>query len=163
MSIPNDLHEVFVNDLKDLHGAGHQLNLLLARMAAAATCQELKASLQERLEENEVHLVRLDYIARTLHLELSGPRGVALEDFLTTGVNEPAPGNEAGAVDAGLIQVAQKIEHYATTRYGTVRTSAGLLGYVDVVEILELSLDEQRTSAKRLVRLAESIKVDAAA
>ena len=66
-------------------------------------------------------------------------------------------------MDAALISVAQKVEHYEIASYGTVRTWAQLIGDDQTAKLLQQTLDEEGKTDKLLTELAESsINVEAA-
>ena len=66
-------------------------------------------------------------------------------------------------MDAALIAVAQKVEHYEIASYGTVRTWAQLLGDDQTARALQQTLDEEGKTDKLLTELAEStINIEAA-
>ena len=69
--------------------------------------------------------------------------------------------------DAAIIASAQAIEHYEINRYGTLIAWAQQLGYretvdekqlgnVEIVDLLQLSLDEEKDIDRKLTALAES-------
>jgi ferritin-like metal-binding protein YciE len=51
---------LFLNELKDLYDAEHQLVKALPKLAAAATDPELKAAIQKHLRETETHVARAE-------------------------------------------------------------------------------------------------------
>ena len=59
------------------------------------------------------------------------------------------------ALDAALIGVAQKIEHYEIAAYGTARTFAETLGEEEAAKLLQLTLDEEIETDEKLTELAE--------
>ena len=63
---------------------------------------------------------------------------------------------KATADDAGLIAAAQRAEHYEIAGYGTVRTFARQLGRDDLASILQLTLEEEGDTDKKLTAIAES-------
>jgi ferritin-like metal-binding protein YciE len=66
-------------------------------------------------------------------------------------------------MDAALISIAQKVEHYEIASYGTVRTWANLLGDEQTARLLQQTLDEEGRTDKLLTELAESsINIEAA-
>jgi ferritin-like metal-binding protein YciE len=66
-------------------------------------------------------------------------------------------------MDAALISIAQKVEHYEIASYGTVRTWANLLGDEQTAKLLQQTLDEEGKTDKLLTQMAEeSINIEAA-
>jgi len=68
---------------------------------------------------------------------------------------------EAGVKDAGLIGAAQRVEHYEIAAYGTVKAFADTLGHAEHVSLLEETLEEEKTTDKKLTDLAQQINVHA--
>jgi ferritin-like metal-binding protein YciE len=161
MTAPKNLHDVFIDELKDLHHAEQQLVKALPRMATAAAHPELQAAFRDHLEQTEVHVQRLEHIARMLNLRLGGKKCPAMEGLIAEGKEKLAASGDDSAKDASLICAAQKIEHYEIAGYGTVRTFAELLGYAEIAAILQLTLDEEGSADKHLTHLAASINVEA--
>ena len=69
---------------------------------------------------------------------------------------------DADVLDAGLISMAQRIEHYEIAAYGSLRTYSELLGRTLSTRLLQESLGEKMATDRALSRLAEqSINIDA--
>ncbi len=58
-------------------------------------------------------------------------------------------------LDAALINAAQAAEHYEITRYGSLIAWAKQIGRNDCASVLQKTLDEERTTDKKLTALAE--------
>jgi ferritin-like metal-binding protein YciE len=58
--------------------------------------------------------------------------------------------------DAALISAAQRIEHYEMAGYGCARTFARSLGYQDMSDLLQESLNEECATDQNLTDLAET-------
>jgi ferritin-like metal-binding protein YciE len=58
------------------------------------------------------------------------------------------------AKDAALIAAAQRVEHYEIAAYGTARTLAKELDMDDASDLLEQTLDEEKTADELLNRIA---------
>ena len=63
---------------------------------------------------------------------------------------------DSEALDAGLIDAAQAVEHYEICRYGTLRNWAMQLGMRDAARLFEQTLEEEKKTDVLLSRLAES-------
>jgi ferritin-like metal-binding protein YciE len=70
---------------------------------------------------------------------------------------------EPEVLDAGIIAGAQKVEHYEIASYGTVRTYASLLGRQDWLQLLEVTLEEEKQADKKLSALSNHINIEAKA
>jgi ferritin-like metal-binding protein YciE len=59
--------------------------------------------------------------------------------------------------DAGLISAAQRVEHYEIAGYGCARTYAQMVGDKEGARILEMTLDEEGATDKKLTKLAKTV------
>jgi ferritin-like metal-binding protein YciE len=69
------------------------------------------------------------------------------------------------ALDAALLAVAQSVEHYEISRYGSLKTWAGELGIGGAKKLLDATLQEERKTDAALTQLAVTVvncKADAA-
>jgi ferritin-like metal-binding protein YciE len=60
-------------------------------------------------------------------------------------------------LDAALIGVAQKVEHYEIAAYGCARTWARQLGYMSAAKLLQQTLDEEAETDEKLTQIAEGL------
>ena len=61
------------------------------------------------------------------------------------------------ALDAGLLAVAQAVEHYEISRYGTLKAWAEELGHEAAAALLDETLEEEKNTDAALTELAESV------
>ncbi len=158
----DSLHDLYVDELKDLYNAENQLLKALPRMAKKATAPELKAAFTEHLEVTRTQVGRLEQIFGALEVSPKGKKCKAMEGLVAEGADVIGEDGEPAVIDAALIACAQRVEHYEMAGYGCVRTFAKLLGYEDAVALLQETLDEEGEADKKLTELAETvINVDA--
>ena len=148
------LRSLFIHELKDLYSAEKQLIKALPTVAKAANNSELKAGIEEHLEETIEHASRLENLLSDLGETTRGPKCKAMEGLIAeaSGLIEEEPDPEV--LDAGIIAGSQKIEHYEIASYGCVRAYAELLGEEDAAGILQTTLDEERSTDEKLTELA---------
>lgn len=159
----DSLHDLYVDELKDLYNAENQLLKALPKMAKAATAPELKAAFTEHLDVTRKQVGRLDQIFEALEVSPKGKKCKAMEGLIEEGKEVMDEEGEDAVIDAALIAAAQRVEHYEMAGYGCVRTFANLLGYEDAVALLQETLDEEGEADKKLTELAETvINVEAA-
>ncbi len=61
------------------------------------------------------------------------------------------------ALDAGLLAVAQAVEHYEISRYGTLRAWAQELGIDKAAALLHATLEEEEATDEALSRIAQRV------
>jgi len=153
----DSLHELYVEELKDLYNAENQLLKALPKMVKAATHPELKNAFKEHLEVTRNQIVRLETIFEKLEESPKGKKCKAMEGLIAEASDTIAEEGVAAVKDAALIASAQRVEHYEMAGYGCARTFAKLLGYDDAVVLLQATLDEEGAANKALTELAETI------
>ncbi len=153
----DSLHDLYVDELKDLYSAEQQLLKALPRMAKAAKAQELKDAFTEHLAVTQGQVERLDTIFAGLGVSPKGKKCKAMEGLVAEGKEVIEEDGDPAVKDAALIGAAQRVEHYEMAGYGCVRTFARLLGYTEAEQLLQATLDEEGEADKSLTELAESI------
>jgi ferritin-like metal-binding protein YciE len=157
------LHDLYLEQLKDLHSAESQLTKALPKMAKAANSPELKSAFTEHLAETKEQLARLDEIGEKLKKSLTGHTCAAMKGLIEEGAEWMEEDAAPEVMDAGLIAAAQRVEHYEMAGYGTVHNFAELLGEDDAAELLSETLEEEKAANDKLTTLAKSINVEAQA
>ncbi|HYD52998.1 MAG TPA: ferritin-like domain-containing protein [Gemmatimonadaceae bacterium] len=158
----NSLHELYVDELKDLYSAENQLLKALPRMAKAASHPELKRAFTLHERQTRGQIARLERIFRGLGEKPGGKKCHGMEGLIEEGKELIKEKPQPDVLDAGLIGKAQHVEHYEIAGYGTVRTYARLLGREQDAQLLQQTLDEEGETDKLLTALAEnSINIEA--
>lgn len=157
MSKLNTLEDLLIHQVKDLYSAESQLVKALPKMAKAATDPTLKEGFKTHLEETKVHVERLQETATLLG---GSPRGVtclAMKGLVDEGAETIEEEAEPSIKDLALIAAAQKVEHYEISGYGSARELAEFLGLDEVVDLFQLTLDEELATDEILIQVAETI------
>jgi ferritin-like metal-binding protein YciE len=151
------LKKLFVEELRDLYSAEHQLLKALPKMAKGASSEELKQAFEDHLSQTQDHVDRLEEIFKGLDASPKGKTCHGMKGLVEEGSGILEQEGEASVLDAGIIAAAQKVEHYEIAGYGTARTFAQLLGEDEAAELLQQTLDEEGDADKHLNELAEEI------
>ncbi len=152
----NNLQELYVEELRDIYNAENQLVKALPKIAKAATSDELRAALEDHLEQTREHVTRLDQIFESLGESPKGKKCKAMEGLLAEGDELLEEDIAEHVLDAALIGACQKVEHYEIATYGTIATFAKLLGRDEDVDLLGQTLDEEKEADELLTDIAES-------
>lgn len=153
------LHDLYLEQLKDLYDAENQLIKALPKMAKAASSEELRNAFEEHLEKTKEHARRIETIFEGMGEKAKGQKCKAMEGLVKEGGEVIEEGMEDGVKDAALIAAAQRVEHYEMAGYGCVRTYASLLGDSEAANLLEQTLQEEREADELLGGIAEQINV----
>lgn len=153
--MPNaHLHELFVDELKDILGGERQLLKGLKKMATAAKSDVLKAAFEMHHAQTEEHINRLETVFESMGMAARGKKCKAMEGLLSEAeeIMESFEGDPA--LDAALIAAAQKVEHYEIASYGCLVTYAELMGHNEAKETLGMTLNEEKETDMKLTEIA---------
>ncbi len=161
-SIPT-LHDLLINELKDLFFAENQLLKALPKMAKAATNPRLKAGFEHHLAQTREHVQRLAAALKCLGCPPKGKTCHAMLGLIKEGAEAIETEGPAAVRDAGLIGSAQRVEHYEIAGYGTARAFAVALEEDKVANLLQETLSEEGDTNQKLTEISITVNADALA
>ncbi|WP_410221494.1 ferritin-like domain-containing protein [Pedobacter sp.] len=154
-NMPNEhLHDLMVDELKDILGAEKQLLKGLKKMSAEAENEMLQQAFKEHLQQTEGHIERLKQVFEHLNMKPRSKTCKAMEGLLKEAEEIISDFEDSPAKDAALICAAQKIEHYEIASYGSLATYAELMQHDDVAELLKETLSEEKETDNKLTEIA---------
>ena len=159
------LHDLLLDELRDIYSAEAQLVRALPKMAKAATSPELKKAFETHLEQTRGQIDRLDHVFEALdtNARARGKKCEAMEGLVSEAQEMLQMGLSPEAQDSALIGAAQKVEHYEIASYGTAIAWAKAMKHDQVVKFLTETLAEERETDELLNKLSASINKQAAA
>jgi ferritin-like metal-binding protein YciE len=149
------LNDLFVHQLQDIYYAEKQLVKALPRMAEKATDKQLKQGFLEHLDQTRTHVQRLEEVFRMHDAEIKAVNCPAIDGIIEEANEVAGEVADKEVLDAALINAAQAAEHYEITRYGSLIAWARQLGRNDCASVLQQTLDEEKTTDRKLTSLAE--------
>ena len=149
-----ELHELLVDQLRDILWAEKHLVKALPKMSKAANDPKLSEAFALHLAETKNHVVRLETVLTGLGLSTRAKKCPAMEGLLKEADELTEEYADSSALDAALITAAQKVEHYEIATYGTMRAFAQRLGYEDAVKLLTETLEEEGKADQALTEIA---------
>jgi len=155
------LHDLLVDELRDLYSAETQLVQALPRMAKAATNRELRKGFTHHLKQTRGHVRRLIRALKILEAPARAKTCHAMAGLIKEGAEAIQARGPAAVRDANLIGAAQRVEHYEMAAYGAARAFAEKLVQDEVGRLLQETLDEEGATNKKLVEIATTVNDDA--
>ena len=158
------LHDLLIDELKDIYWAEKQLVKSLPKMQKAATTSELKQAFADHLEATKEHVMRLEEAFKLMDKKSQAKKCEAMAG-LTKEAEEIIEDTEKGSItrDVALIMAAQKVEHYEIATYGSLAQLAKTLGLTQLSELMSETLSEEKEADQLLTSIAESnINIEAA-
>ncbi|WGF90851.1 YciE/YciF ferroxidase family protein [Marinivivus vitaminiproducens] len=150
------MDDLFVHTLRDIYYAEKQIADALPDMIAKATNPELKQALDHHLGETRNHIERVETVFEMHGVKAKQVDCPAIDGILKESREIAGEVDDKQVMDAALIAAAQAVEHYETTRYGSLIAWAKQLGRNDCASVLAQTLAEEKAADETLTRLAES-------
>jgi ferritin-like metal-binding protein YciE len=158
-----NLHELFVDELRDIYDAEKQLTKALPKMAKACDSDDLRAAFEEHLEITRMQVDRLEEVFKSLGIAARGKPCEGMKGLIEEGQEMMEELEQGATLDAALIASAQKVEHYEIASYGTLATFAEIMGHQDAKDLLGQTLDEEKEADEKLTQVAGQINFEAEA
>src|ERR1700693_1290999 len=147
------LADAFHETLKDIYFAEKKILSTLPKMEKAARSPELKKAFEKHRKETEGHVKRLVQVFGLINSKPQGKICDAIMGIMKEGESVMEEYKDSPALDAALLAVAQSVEHYEISRYGTLKTWAGELGIDGAAKLLDATLQEEKKTDTALTQL----------
>lgn len=157
-----NLSDLFIHELRDLHDAEKQLLTALPLLAQAAKAEPLRRGFEQHLSETKTQLGRLQEIFKGLGESPEGKTCKGMAGLIAEAKEALDHDADPEVLDAALIVAAQKVEHYEIAGYGSVSTFARVLNYQDAARLLKQTIAEEERMDQQLTRLSEQLNPKAA-
>jgi ferritin-like metal-binding protein YciE len=151
------MHDLFVEELRDIYHAEKQITRALPKMAKAATTPELKQAFELHLEQTRGQIERLDQVFEQLDLPKRAKKCEAMEGLLEEARAAMEEIEDATVLDVGMIINAQKVEHYEIAGYGSLVALAKQLGHDEAAHLLDETLAEEKETDRKLNEVALTV------
>lgn len=143
MSSPNNLLELYIDEMRDLWSANDQMARVVKDLATNASDQALKSKLSKSLDGIDTH-------TRTLQAIIEGAGGKTSKDHcrgmegLVTEAKKHAlkASSPAEIKDIEIIAQYQRMCHYGIAGFGTAKAYAEALGRAEDAAKLDKALSE---------------------
>lgn len=155
MAEAKTLHDMFVDEIRDVYDAERQISKALPKMIKTATAPPLKEALDAHLKETRGQIDRLERIFGELGQKARGKHCDGIAGILEEGKAVLEEELDEATMDACLIAAGQRVEHYEMAAYGTLVAWAQVLKLNGVVDLLQATLDEETAADKKLSTIAE--------
>jgi ferritin-like metal-binding protein YciE len=151
------LRELYIDELRDLYNAETQLVKALSKLAKASSNSQLREAIEEHLRQTSEQVSRLEEIFDQLEEKPTGKKCLGMEGLIKEGAEVIREEHSDEVMDAAIIGVARRVEHYEIAGYGTVRAFAQLLGENEHVSLIEETLNEEKGADRLLNQISEEV------
>jgi ferritin-like metal-binding protein YciE len=150
------VHDLLIDELRDLYHAEKQLVKALPKMSKAAKSTKLQQAFEHHLEETRGHVERLETVFERLEVPARAKRCEAMAGLVEEAQEMVDEIKTPEVLDAALIAAAQKVEHYEIASYGSVHALAEASGQSEVAKLLNETLEEEKAADQKLNQIALS-------
>lgn len=157
MSTPEDLNDLYTDELKDLWSANDQMQRILKKIAPKASDASLKEMLQASLDGIGGHTALLKELISGQDEKVSKEHCKGMEGLVaeaTKHVLEEGP-DKGPVLDAIIIAQYQRMSHYGIAGFGTAAAFAAGLGLKDDNKKLKAATKDIYESDQYMTKLAE--------
>jgi len=153
----DSLAGAFYDELCDIYHAEKQLLKALPKMIKKATDEKLVEALTTHLDETKDQVERVEAAFDDTDKPAKAKKCEAMAGLIEEA--EEMMGEEADpeVMDAVIIALAQKVEHYEIATYGTLCSWAASLGFTNAKEQLGKNLAEEENADKTLTKVSKSV------
>ncbi len=147
---------LFITLLKGIYNTEQAILESLPTLIKAATTHQLKDAFQDHEIVTRKQIMRLERIFRHLHITAKKEACSVMETFdkITQKIIKVTP-DKSMVRDAGLIVVAQQIEHYEIATYGGLIQFALAIEEHELADLLEQTLEEEEQTDCELTYIGE--------
>lgn len=158
MSAPEDLNEIYTDELKDLWSANDQMRKILKKITSKASDKALKDMLARSQEGIEKHTAVLKELIASNDEKVSKEHCKGMEGLVaeaTKHVLEEGP-EKGPLLDVMIIAQYQRMTHYGIAGFGTAAAYAKALGLKDDGKKLKDATKEIYGGDEYMTKLAET-------
>ena len=156
---PEDLNDLYIDELKDLWSANDQMQRTLKKIAPRATDAKLKEMLAKSQDGIKRHTDVLKELITANGEKAEKEHCKGMEGLVTEAVKhiiEEAP-DKGPVLDAQIIAQYQRMTHYGIAGFGTAASYAKTLGLKDDEKKLKEATKEIYGGDEYMTLLAETV------
>lgn len=158
MAAPEDLTEIYTDELKDLWSANDQMKKVLKKITSKASDAALKEMLAKSQEGIEKHTDVLKALIASNDEKVSKEHCKGMEGLVaeaTKHILEEGP-DKGPLLDVMIIAQYQRMTHYGIAGFGTAAAYASALGLKDDTKKLKDATKEIYGGDEYMTKLAET-------
>jgi ferritin-like metal-binding protein YciE len=151
------MHKLFEKQLKDIYWAEKELTRFMPEFVKKIQSEELVDVIEEHMDLTKQQVSRLEDIFKIIGSKAEAVKCEAMAGLIKEAEDITKSAGEGAIRDAFIIGAVQKVEHYETASYGTLKALAGFMGLHDVASLLGETLKEEKEADEKLTDIAENI------
>src|SRR4051794_11288306 len=156
MQMESEVRELLGEALKDAYSAEKQALRCMQKAMKMASAPALREGIQMHIEQTQVQIERVEQAMEKLEIRPGRKVCEAMRGLVEEATHEIGEQDGKGPIlDLVIVASMQRIEHYEIAAYGTDIALAKALGEKEVVDLLTLTLEEEKQTDVKLTKVTE--------
>ena len=152
----SEVRELLVEELKDAYSAEKQALRCMQKALKMASAPALRDGIELHIEQTQVQIERVEQAMEKLEAKPGRKVCEAMRGLVEEATHEIGDQDGKGPImDLVIVAGMQRIEHYEIAAYGTDIALAKALGESEVVDLLSLTLEEEKQTDQQLTDVTE--------
>jgi ferritin-like metal-binding protein YciE len=156
MKMESEVLELLTEEIKDAYSAEKQALRCMQKALKMASAPALREGIQLHIEQTQVQIERVEQVMEKLEVRPGRKVCEAMRGLVEEAQHEIGEQDSKGPIlDLVIVAGMQRIEHYEIAAYGTDIALAKALGEEEVVDLLTLTLEEEKDTNRKLTEVTE--------
>jgi ferritin-like metal-binding protein YciE len=156
MVMEAEVRELLKEQLKDAYSAEKQALRCMQKTLKMASAPALKEGIQLHIEQTQVQIERVEQAMEKLEIRPGRKLCEAMRGLVEEAQHEIGEQDGKGPIlDLVIVAGMQRIEHYEIAAYGTDIALAKALGEQEIVDLLSMTLDEEKQTDLKLTEVTD--------
>ena len=152
----SEVRELLGEQLKDAYSAEKQALRCMQKALRVASAPALKEGIQLHIDQTQIQIERVEQAMEKLEIRPGRKVCEAMRGLVDEAQHEIEEQDGKGPImDLVIVAGMQRIEHYEISAYGTDIALAEALGEQEVVELLSLTLAEEKETDLKLTEVTK--------
>ena len=152
----SEVRELLTEEIKDAYSAEKQALRCMQKALKMASASALREGIQLHIEQTQVQIERVEQVMEKLEVRPGRKVCEAMRGLVEEAQHEISEQDGKGPIlDLVIVASMQRIEHYEIAAYGTDIALAKALGEKEVVDLLTLTLEEEKDTDRKLTEVTE--------
>src|SRR5580692_3440875 len=152
----SEVRELLAEELKDAYSAEKQALRCMQKALRKASAQALREGIQLHIDQTQVQIERLEEAMEKMAVRPGRKVCEAMRGLVEEAQHAIEEHDEKGAIlDLVIVAGMQRIEHYEIAAYGTDVALAKALSEKELVDLLTLTLEEEKQTDLKLTEVTK--------
>src|ERR1700761_6892426 len=152
----SEIRDLLGEELKDAYSAEKQALRCMQKVLRKASAPALREGIQLHIDQTQTQIERIEQVMEKMDVKRGRKVCEAMRGLVEEAQHEIDEQDGKGPIlDLVIVASLQRIEHYEIAAYGTDIALAKALGEEEIVDLLTLTLEEEKDTDRKLTEVTE--------